>query len=113
MSGFTLDVNVRFPQLEVVASVLSVQLEQLQVAINQLKELIIMNQQELAQGLDTIRAQVEKIGTESALTLDKVAALEAALGNAGGVSPEVQAAFDALKAQVQVVDDLIPDPPAA
>lgn len=69
-----------------------------------------MNQQELAAGLATVSAQVSKIGDESTTTLAKVTALEDALNNqTGDVSPEVQAAFDALKAQVQVVDDLITD----
>lgn len=69
-----------------------------------------MNDAELASGLATVSAQVTKIGTESTTTLQKVTDLEAALGNQGSeVSPEVQAAFDALKAQVQIVDDLVAD----
>lgn len=72
---------------------------------------LIMNQQELASALEAVSAQVAKIGTESSATLQKVTDLEAAIQNAGQVSPEVQTAFDALKAQVQVVDDLIPDAP--
>jgi uncharacterized protein YoxC len=76
-------------------------------------EKILMNQDELAKGLADVGTQVAKIGSESTATLQKVAELEAALNNAGGVSPAVQSAFNALKAQVQVVDDLIPDVPAA
>lgn len=66
-------------------------------------------QTELANALDALTQTVTKIGLETAATLDKVAELEAAMATGGAVSPEVQAAFDALKAQVQSVDDLVPD----
>jgi len=69
------------------------------------------NQTDIAQGLTALTAQVAKIGEESKATLQKVADLEAAINNAP-VTPELQAAFDALKAQVILVDDLIPDAPA-
>lgn len=69
-------------------------------------------QAEIAQGLTTLTAQVAKVGAESTKTLQKVTDLEAALANQDNVSPELQSAFDALKAQVQAVDDLIPDVPA-
>lgn len=68
-----------------------------------------------------ITANVQKIGAESSATLDKVTALEEALANAGGIPQDVQDAFEELKAQVKVVDDLVADaapetpeePPAA
>lgn len=66
---------------------------------------------ELVQGMSDLGAQVQKIGAETSTTLQKVSDLEAAIAGAGGVDPSVQAAFEALKAQVQVVDDLIPDAP--
>lgn len=66
-------------------------------------------QQELATQLNEITAQVSKIGTETTALVQKVADLEAALANQSNVTPELQAAFDALKAQVTVVDDLVPD----
>ena len=66
-------------------------------------------QNELATELSTVTAAVQKIGVETSATLQKVADLEAALANGGMTSPEVDAAVAALKAQVQVVDDLIPD----
>lgn len=69
------------------------------------------NQADLAAGMQSLTEQVTKIGVETAATLQKVADLEAALANADNVSPEVQAAFDALKAQVQKTDDLVPDQP--
>lgn len=74
---------------------------------------IMSKQSDLAADMATITAQVAKIGQESTATLQKVADLEAALANQDNVSPELQTAFDALKAQVTVVDDLIPDAPAA
>jgi hypothetical protein len=58
-----------------------------------------------------VKDQVAKIATETSATLAKVVALEEALANAGGVSPEVRAAFEELKAQVILVDELIPDAP--
>jgi hypothetical protein len=74
---------------------------------------IVTTQAELAADLTAVKDQITKIGAETTATLQKVADLETALGNAGNVSPEVQAAFDALKASVQAVDDLVPDAPAA
>lgn len=69
-------------------------------------------QSEMAADMATVTAQIAKIGEESKKTLQKVTDLETALGNQEDVSPELQSAFDALKAQVTVVDDLIPDAPA-
>lgn len=62
-----------------------------------------------ADEIKAITANVKKIGTETQATLDKVNELETALANADNVDPAVQAAFDELKAQVKVVDDLIAD----
>lgn len=69
-------------------------------------------QADLAADMATVTAQIAKIGVESTATLQKVKDLEDALANQDNVSPELQNAFDALKAQVTVVDDLIPDAPA-
>lgn len=80
--------------------------------IERMLEKLMATQAELAATLGTVSAQVAKIGTETQSILDKVAALEAALATQGEVSAEVQAAVDALKAQVQVVDDLVADAPA-
>jgi methyl-accepting chemotaxis protein len=93
--------------------------------ITKLLEKILMNQQELAQALTDVQtnvaaisAAVDKVGVESQATLQKVSDLEAALNSGGTVSPEVQSAFDAVKAsvasladKVTAVDDLIPDAP--
>lgn len=77
-----------------------------------LLEQIMNTQAEMAQQMNAVTEQLGKIATESAATVRKVAELEQALANAGNVTPELQAAFDALKAQVQVVDDLVPDAPS-
>jgi uncharacterized protein YoxC len=74
-------------------------------------ERIMSTQAELALALDVIKVQVGKIGTETQSLKDKVAELVEALAAAGAVSPEVEAALEALKAQVQVVDDLVVDAP--
>ncbi len=77
---------------------------------NELKELIMSTQQEITEGLAAATTQLQKIAVESAATVQKVADLEVVIANMGNtVSPELQAAFDALKAQVQVVDDIVPD----
>lgn len=68
-------------------------------------------QAELAQELRTVTAQVAKIGTETARTLQKVIDLEALLAAGGTVSEEVLTALAELKAQAQATDDLTPDAP--
>lgn len=74
-----------------------------------LKQTKIMSTQlEISQELTVLTATVTKIGEESKTTLQKVTSLEAELAK-GEVTPELQAAFDALKVQVVVVDDLVPD----
>lgn len=70
---------------------------------------IMATQAQLVEDLNAVSAQVAKIGTESTATLQKVTDLEAAIANAGNTTPEVDAAMAALKAQVQVVDDLVKD----
>jgi predicted nucleic acid-binding Zn-ribbon protein len=74
-------------------------------------EQIMATQAELVAELESIALAVEKIGTETSATLEKVAELEAALAAAGNVGPEVVAALEAVKAQVAVVDSLVPDSP--
>jgi uncharacterized protein YoxC len=76
--------------------------------INALRK-IMSTQAELALALDSIKVQVAKIGAETQALQAKLAELVAALAAAGNTSPEVDAALEALKAQVQVVDDLVVD----
>jgi predicted negative regulator of RcsB-dependent stress response len=69
-------------------------------------EKILTNQTEHAAALGALAAQVAKTRDE---TLAKIAELEAAIANAGSTTPEVDAALEALRAQVQASDDVIPD----
>lgn len=122
----TIDVNVRFPQ---VGNVLSARLDELHSLIINLKETLIMNHAEFAQGLVDLAAQltvvgdgVTKVGTETAGLLDKITALEATITAGADVVPQsVVDAFNTVKAQalalstsVAAVDALVPDavPPA-
>lgn len=73
---------------------------------------IMATQAELAQAVNQISTQVGKIKDETSGLQQKITDLENAVGNQDNVSPELQAAVDALKAQVQVVDDLVADVPA-
>jgi len=73
---------------------------------------IMATQAESAAQVTTLTAQVTKIGTESRTLLTKIDELLALIaGGSPNTSPELQAAIDALQAQVQVVDDLVPDAP--
>lgn len=67
---------------------------------------LLMNMQELAQGLADLTAQTDKARAE---VVQKIADLEAAIANAGNTTPEVDAALEALKASVQASDDVVPD----
>lgn len=72
-----------------------------------------MDQAQLAQNLRTVTAQVAKIGTETAATLQQVIDLRNTIGAAGSVvTQEVIDALTALQAQAQLTDDLVPDVPA-
>lgn len=70
---------------------------------------IMATQAQLAADLALVAAQVAKIGGETQALLQRIADLEAALANSGNLTPEVEAALAALKAQVQIVDDLVAD----
>lgn len=72
---------------------------------------IMTTQAEHALELAAVAAGVAKIGTETQSLIAKIADLEAAVEQAGNVTPEVEAAMVALKAQVVVVDDLVKDAP--
>lgn len=66
-------------------------------------------QQDAAKQLQDINDKLTKVGGETQALLDKVQALQTAAANADQVSPELQAAIDAVAAQAQKVDDLVPD----
>lgn len=78
---------------------------------------IMASQAELAADMAAQTAVLVKIAQESAATLDRAAELQAALDAAaaagGTITPELQSAWDALKAQIGVVDALVPDVPPA
>lgn len=112
MSLFSIDLNVRFhPSNGNGFGEVLVEISKDLKLLYKQNQLIIMKQSELAEQMNEQTAKIAKIGTESTKTLEKVALLEEALNNQDNVSPELQAAFDNLKAQVTVVDDLIPDVP--
>ena len=67
---------------------------------------IIMEQKDFALQLTALKDQAEKAKAE---ILAKVQSLEDALDAADDVAPEVQAAFDELKASIQGIDDLNAD----
>lgn len=73
---------------------------------------VMVSQAQLASDLITVKESVAKIGNETSALVQKVADLEAAIGNAGETSPEVDSALQALKDQIQVVDELVADVPA-
>jgi ABC-type transporter Mla subunit MlaD len=74
---------------------------------------IMATQEELASALDQLTTQANKILNEVSTTADalraQIAALEAALANAGGTTPAVDAALDGLRASLNVLDNLNPD----
>lgn len=70
---------------------------------------IMATQEELAAQLTAAAAKAEKIGNETRALLTKIEELLAALAAGATVSPEVQAAADAVTTQLEVVDTLVPD----
>lgn len=71
---------------------------------------IMATQAELTAQLEANAVEIQKIGTETQSLIDKVNELLAQLQNAP-VTPELQAAADAVTAQLKIVDDLVPDAP--
>lgn len=66
-------------------------------------------QKELTAEINALGETVSKIGSETQTLKQKVTDLEDALENQTDASPELVAAVEALKTQVQVVDELVPD----
>lgn len=66
-------------------------------------------QAELAAEMVEVTKQLEKVGNESAKSVAKIAELEEVIKNLPNVEPALQDAFDAVKAQVKLVDDMVPD----
>ena len=89
------------------------QLNRIESKINLLLEKadkIMATQAELATQLNTIKTQLVKVGTETTTLLTKIEELKQVVLNQP-VTPELQAAVDAVAAQAKVVDDLVPDAP--
>ena len=81
-------------------------------AVNKLvtnQEKLMATQAELTEQVKAISATLTKIGGETTTLLQKVSDLQAVIANGPPVTPELQAAVDALAAQAKVVDDLVPD----
>ena len=66
-------------------------------------------QSEIAADVNAVKDQLQKIGNETSTLLQRVADLEAAVGNQDNASQELVDAVAALKQQAQLVDDLVPD----
>lgn len=71
-------------------------------------ERMMATQAELTTKVNELTTQVTKVGTETRTLLTKIEELLAVIA-AGTVTPELEAAVNALKDQVQVVDDLVVD----
>lgn len=72
---------------------------------------IMATQAELTQQVKAATEKITKIGTETTTLVAKVKELTDIITNGPPVTPELQAAVDELKAQAQVVDDLVSDQP--
>lgn len=72
---------------------------------------IMATQQEQTVKLNEATERLKKVQTETRTLLDKIKELTDALANQSNVTPELQAAVDAITTQVQVVDELVPDAP--
>jgi cell division protein FtsB len=114
----TIDVNVHhyfhFPG----GNEILAKLDKVADSINSLKDYTMSSQAEAAATLAAVLEQQKKTAAEIASVQASVDTLNATiatltdeLANATTVSPELQAAVDAVKAQAQIVDDLIPDLP--
>lgn len=88
------------------------QTNQLLQSIIERIETIMATQAEHAAELRAMVDKVDKIGAETRTLITKINDLTAAIEAAGGTTPEVEDAMAALKSQLAVVDDLVPDAPA-
>lgn len=66
-------------------------------------------QAELTTQVTAATDKLKKIGTETSSLLTKIDELKAVIAAGGAVTPELQAAVDALTTQALVVDELVPD----
>lgn len=66
-------------------------------------------QAEDAAALQKVAEQMDKVAGETAQLLVKIEELKTAAQNSDVVSPELQAAIDAVAVKAQAIDDLVPD----
>lgn len=78
-------------------------------ATNLKLDTIMATQIQIAEQIRTLTSQLNKISAESTATLNKITELQAIIDGGAPISDELQSAFDDLKAQIQKVDDLVPD----
>lgn len=78
--------------------------------LNNKSNSIIMTQAEELAFLQALKVQNEKAKAE---IVAKIAALQAAIDNAGTTTPEIDAALADLQTSIQGTDDIVPDPPTA
>ncbi len=78
----------------------------LQSIIHKVNHVIMTN----AEFVEKLKALKDEAAKSKGEILTKISALEEAVNNAGNVSPEVEAAFNDLKTEVQGIDDIVPDP---
>ena len=69
---------------------------------------IMANEQQALDSLNAIQAQLQKIGNETAASLQKIIELEQAAQNAG-VPQSIMDKIAEVKLQAHLVDDLTPD----
>lgn len=81
--------------------------------LNRKMEKLMVTQAEVAADVGLVKDQLVKVGLETATLIDRIADLETAVANQADASPELVDAVAALKAQAQLVDDLVPDAPTA
>lgn len=68
-----------------------------------------MKQAEAAAALQTVVTKLEKVSGETSALVAEVQTLKDAAANADSVSPELQAAIEALSTRAQAIDDLVAD----
>ncbi len=88
--------------------------------LEEMEKRIMKTQAELVQVLNAVNEQQKKtvteiqgVQTEVNTLNDKIIELQKIIEAGGTVSPELEAAVDAVQTQAQVVDDAIPDAPPA
>lgn len=81
--------------------------------LTHIERLIMSTAAELAAAVSAATAQVTKIGDETRTLISKIQELQDAIAAGFTTTPEIDAAMEALKAQVQIVDDLVADTPPA